>query len=283
MPLDFLKRKNTGDTAASTEAVTAAPTRSVTLPEEVVAQDFQLKLYYAGKSSEGVRFRAGAQAIDDLPRLLDGIARNDVEVNDLLIPAHMIITAKDLLGGEFAGRVDRLCQGQSRARLRHLRRGCSRCSAACGGRRSAASLAAFSAASRSAFSTAAEGTDGIDPADVLVTTGGQQVIDLVCKTLIDPGDVIVAEALEKRRIGDVAASRERSNRILADAEAAGEGGLGVARLAERTGREPSQVSRALSRLAEVGSGLLLATLDAIESGQAHAVPQVGEASRAPIR
>src|ERR1700683_493364 len=40
---------------------------------------------------------------------------------------------------------------------------------------------------------AAEGT-AVDPADVIVTTGGQQVIDLVCKALIDPGDVIVAEA-----------------------------------------------------------------------------------------
>ncbi len=40
---------------------------------------------------------------------------------------------------------------------------------------------------------AAEGT-AVDPAEVIVTTGGQQVIDLVCKTLIDPGDVIVAEA-----------------------------------------------------------------------------------------
>ena len=40
---------------------------------------------------------------------------------------------------------------------------------------------------------AEEGAD-IHPDDVLVTTGGQQVIDLVCKTLIDPGDVIVAEA-----------------------------------------------------------------------------------------
>lgn len=40
---------------------------------------------------------------------------------------------------------------------------------------------------------AAEGTL-IDPGDVIVTTGGQQVIDLVCKALIDPGDVIVAEA-----------------------------------------------------------------------------------------
>jgi 2-aminoadipate transaminase len=39
---------------------------------------------------------------------------------------------------------------------------------------------------------AAEGTP-VDPDDVLITTGGQQVIDLVCKTLIDPGDVIVAE------------------------------------------------------------------------------------------
>ncbi|HEV2820054.1 MAG TPA: PLP-dependent aminotransferase family protein, partial [Solirubrobacteraceae bacterium] len=29
--------------------------------------------------------------------------------------------------------------------------------------------------------------------ELLVTTGGQQAIDLVCKTLIDPGDVVVAE------------------------------------------------------------------------------------------
>jgi 2-aminoadipate transaminase len=40
---------------------------------------------------------------------------------------------------------------------------------------------------------AEEGMDA-DPSDLLVTSGGQQVIDLVCKTLIDPGDVIVAEA-----------------------------------------------------------------------------------------
>jgi 2-aminoadipate transaminase len=40
---------------------------------------------------------------------------------------------------------------------------------------------------------AEEGT-AVDVDDVLVTTGGQQVIDLMCKTLIDPGDVIVAEA-----------------------------------------------------------------------------------------
>ena len=39
---------------------------------------------------------------------------------------------------------------------------------------------------------AAEGMQA-DPADTIVTTGGQQVIDLVTKTLIDPGDVIIAE------------------------------------------------------------------------------------------
>jgi 2-aminoadipate transaminase len=39
---------------------------------------------------------------------------------------------------------------------------------------------------------AAEGMQ-VEPEDLLVTTGGQQVIDLVCRTLIDPGDVILAE------------------------------------------------------------------------------------------
>ncbi len=34
----------------------------------------------------------------------------------------------------------------------------------------------------------------VDGDDLLVTTGGQQVLDLVTKTLIDPGDVVVAEA-----------------------------------------------------------------------------------------
>jgi 2-aminoadipate transaminase len=33
-----------------------------------------------------------------------------------------------------------------------------------------------------------------DPGDMIVTSGGQQVIDLVTRALIDPGDVIVAEA-----------------------------------------------------------------------------------------
>jgi 2-aminoadipate transaminase len=39
---------------------------------------------------------------------------------------------------------------------------------------------------------AAEGMT-VDHEDMIVTTGGQQVIDLVTKTLIDPGDVVIAE------------------------------------------------------------------------------------------
>jgi 2-aminoadipate transaminase len=34
----------------------------------------------------------------------------------------------------------------------------------------------------------------VDPDEVIVTTGGQQAIDLVTKALIDPGDVVIAEA-----------------------------------------------------------------------------------------
>jgi 2-aminoadipate transaminase len=33
-----------------------------------------------------------------------------------------------------------------------------------------------------------------DPGDIIVTTGGQQALDLIAKTLVDPGDVVVCEA-----------------------------------------------------------------------------------------
>jgi 2-aminoadipate transaminase len=40
------------------------------------------------------------------------------------------------------------------------------------------------------------GAEGMLPEhdDVIVTTGGQQAIDLICKTLVDPGDVVICEA-----------------------------------------------------------------------------------------
>ena len=47
------------------------------------------------------------------------------------------------------------------------------------------------------------GAEGMlpDPEDVIVTTGGQQAIDLVCKTLVDPGDVVICEAPDLPRRG----------------------------------------------------------------------------------
>ena len=75
MPLGFLKRKGDGDKPAA-----AAQPAPAGLPEEVVAQDYQLKLYYAGKSTEGVRMRAGPKALAELPRMLEGLTRNEVEV-----------------------------------------------------------------------------------------------------------------------------------------------------------------------------------------------------------
>src|SRR3954454_21140379 len=40
---------------------------------------------------------------------------------------------------------------------------------------------------------AAEGTD-IEPDDLMVPAGGQQVIDLFCRAFLDPGDIVIAEA-----------------------------------------------------------------------------------------
>ncbi len=62
MPLEFLKRRGAEAPGAPAEADTA----SVALPEETVAQDYQLKLYYAGKSSEGVRLTSGPEAMREL-------------------------------------------------------------------------------------------------------------------------------------------------------------------------------------------------------------------------
>jgi hypothetical protein len=73
VPLDFLKRKN-----VPSEPTADSP--DIDMPEESVAQDYQLKLYYAGKTSEGVRMKAGPRALDELPSMLTGLAIGDVEV-----------------------------------------------------------------------------------------------------------------------------------------------------------------------------------------------------------
>jgi hypothetical protein len=76
VPLEFLKRRGQ---AAESAAPTPAKSSSL-MPEEVVAQDHLLKLYYAGKSSEGVRMKTGPQAVRELPSMLVGLARSEIEV-----------------------------------------------------------------------------------------------------------------------------------------------------------------------------------------------------------
>jgi len=78
VPLDFLKRK-TGD-AVKPVPTAPPPALSSALPEEVVAQEHQLKLNYAGKSSEGVRMKAGPRAMSELPSMLAGLAKSEIEV-----------------------------------------------------------------------------------------------------------------------------------------------------------------------------------------------------------
>ena len=84
MPLDFLKRRNIADPATPAPGAPSPAPRSshaaITLPEEIVAQEYQLKLYYAGKSSEGVRMTAGPNALSELPSMLHGLARTEIEV-----------------------------------------------------------------------------------------------------------------------------------------------------------------------------------------------------------
>lgn len=83
MPLEFLKRRASGAEKPAPTPVNAHVSGAAGLsgvPEEVVAQEFSLKLQYAGKSTAGVRMRAGPRALAELPAMLAGLARADVEV-----------------------------------------------------------------------------------------------------------------------------------------------------------------------------------------------------------
>ncbi len=71
MPLDFLKRRGRG------KAPAAAP---IAVPEETPAQEYVVKLYYAGKGSEGVRLKAGPRALAELPTMVAGLAKTEIEL-----------------------------------------------------------------------------------------------------------------------------------------------------------------------------------------------------------
>jgi hypothetical protein len=70
MPLDYLKRKRP-------EPAPVDPGPSV-LPEDAVADEYELKLTYRAKSSHGVRMTAGEGALERLPTLLHGLTRGDI-------------------------------------------------------------------------------------------------------------------------------------------------------------------------------------------------------------
>jgi len=72
VPLEFLKRRGRGDDRA------ASPPAAI--PEETSAQEYLLKLFYAGKSSESVRMKAGPRAMAELPAMLAGIATGEIVV-----------------------------------------------------------------------------------------------------------------------------------------------------------------------------------------------------------
>ncbi len=78
MPLEFLKKRGATDDAAAAAASSAAT--SGAMPEEIVAQDHQLRLYYAGKSSEGVRMKNGQKALAEMPGMMAGLAQSEIEV-----------------------------------------------------------------------------------------------------------------------------------------------------------------------------------------------------------
>ncbi len=79
MPLDFLKRRGPDPDEPAPDAPSSAVS-STALPEEVVAQEYALKLSYAGKSSEGVRMQGGPQLVAELPSMLVGFAKSEIEV-----------------------------------------------------------------------------------------------------------------------------------------------------------------------------------------------------------
>jgi hypothetical protein len=81
VPLEFLRRRGGERAADSAEPAARTPsTRTVPLPEEVVAQDHQLRLTFAGKTSEGVRWRGGPQVMAQLPSMIGPLALSPVEV-----------------------------------------------------------------------------------------------------------------------------------------------------------------------------------------------------------
>jgi hypothetical protein len=78
VPLEFLRRK--GPVTPARKAAAPIPVAPQPVPEEAVAEDHQLRLNFAAKTSNGVRLQGGPNVLGALPQMLDGLAISDIEV-----------------------------------------------------------------------------------------------------------------------------------------------------------------------------------------------------------
>ena len=74
MPLEFLKRR---------KRAAEPPTPQPAVPEEIEPEEFEIRIHYRAKSTEGVRMQNGQAALRELPAMLAGVAKTDI---DLLHP-----------------------------------------------------------------------------------------------------------------------------------------------------------------------------------------------------
>lgn len=81
MPLEFLKRR--GRSGPDRVERPVAPSA---LPEEAVAQEYQLRLTFGGRSSEGVRVQGDPAVAAELSGMLAGVAKGPVELVEPLPP-----------------------------------------------------------------------------------------------------------------------------------------------------------------------------------------------------
>jgi hypothetical protein len=81
VPIEFLRRRGGAPTdgAGKGSAAPAAPRRPG-LGEEVKAEDHQVRLSFAAKTSEGVRLEAGSGAVGDLGAMVAPHAHSQVEI-----------------------------------------------------------------------------------------------------------------------------------------------------------------------------------------------------------
>ena len=77
--MDFLRRRGDGRSGSAGKATVPAATRPV-MPEEVNAEDHQVRLSYAAKSSEGIRLGSGPEARAELAEMIGTLAKSPVEI-----------------------------------------------------------------------------------------------------------------------------------------------------------------------------------------------------------